>query len=140
MIARKTGLTTLLLERSFSDKMTNWIDDFSNDLSNGSEPRFAIHRPDLSVNNIFVDEESNSSCGIDWVFCSIVPLSTLLTAPGLPHSWYELDVPLLSMFELGFQHGLKENTAPHDIGTSSDLCKFLKPKPSNVALFLYSDF
>lgn len=108
-----------------SDKMTNRIDDFSNGLANASEPRFAIHHPDLSVNNIFVDEESNISCIIDWAFCSIVPLSTLLTAPGLPQSRYELDVPLSSMFELGFQHGLKENTAPHDFGTSSDLCKVL---------------
>lgn len=67
-----------------SDKMTNWIDDFSNSLSHGSEPRFAIHHPDLSVNNIFVDEESNVNYIIDWAFCSTVPLPTLLTAPGLP--------------------------------------------------------
>ena len=108
-----------------SEKMTNWIDDFSNGISNGSKPRFAIHHPDLSVNNIFVDEECNISCVIDWAFCSTVPLSTLLTAPGLPQSRYELDVPLSSMFELGFQHGLKENTAPHDIGTNPNLCKVL---------------
>lgn len=29
------------------------------------------------------------------------------------------------MFELAFQHALKENTTPHDIGTNSNLCKVL---------------
>ena len=109
-----------------SDTMTEWIDNLSNGLSNGSEPRFAIHHPDLSFNNIFVDEESNITCIIDWAFCSTVPVSLLLTAPGLPQSRYELDASLSSMFELGFQYGLKKNnTAPHDIGTDSALCKVL---------------
>lgn len=108
-----------------SDQTRGWTGDFLNGLSSGSEPRFAIHHPDLSVNNIFVDEESNIGCIIDWAFCSTVPLSTLLTAPGLPWSRYELDVSLSSMFELGFQHALRGNTELHDIGTDLYFCKVL---------------
>ena len=108
-----------------SDQIRNLTGDFPNSPSNGSEPCFSIHHPDLSVNNIFVDVESNITCIIDWAFCSTVPLSTLLTAPGLPQSRDELDVSLLSMFELGFQHALKGNMTPHNTATDSYLCKVL---------------
>ncbi|KAL9609990.1 MAG: hypothetical protein Q9167_005263, partial [Letrouitia subvulpina] len=107
------------------DLTKNWTGDFSNDLFDDSEPRFAIYHPDLSVNNIFVDEEFNVTCIIDWAFSSTVPLSTLLTAPGLPQSRHELDVSLSSMFELEFQHALKESTTSRDIGTNSNLCEVL---------------
>jgi hypothetical protein len=54
--------------------------------SEGQRDRFALHHPDLSVNNIFVDNDCNITCIIDWAFCSSVPFSILLTSPGLPQS------------------------------------------------------
>jgi len=81
-----------------------------------------IHHPDLSVNNIFVDEEFNITCIIDWAFCSTVPLSILLTAPGLPQSRHELDESLLPMFEKGFRHALEENVQREDVSAEGRLC------------------
>lgn len=95
------------------------------DVLNGSERRFAIHHPDLNVNNIFVDEDLNITCIIDWAFCSAVPLSMLLTAPGLPQSRHEIDASLLAVFENGFRHALEENSQYQDIGTEKALCFML---------------
>ncbi|EXK23601.1 hypothetical protein FOMG_19638 [Fusarium oxysporum f. sp. melonis 26406] len=46
---------------------------------------FAISHPDLSINNIFVDEEYNITCIIDWSFASTAPIPQLLITPGMPH-------------------------------------------------------
>ena len=89
------------------------------------EPRFAMHHADLSVNNIYVDEDFNITCIIDWAFCSAVPLSMLLTAPGLPQSRHEMDVSLSSAFENGFRCSLKENTRHQGFHTDSTLCWML---------------
>lgn len=61
-----------------SEIVTKWIDDPSDDFRDDYEHRFAIHHADLSVNNIYVDEDFNITCIIDWAFCSAVPLSMLL--------------------------------------------------------------
>jgi hypothetical protein len=45
---------------------------------------FPLHHPDLSANNIFVDDDFNIILIIDWSFCSSVPLAVLLAPPGLP--------------------------------------------------------
>ena len=63
---------------------------------------FTLHHPDLSVNNIFVDECGNITCIIDWAFCSSVPLSLTLTAPGLPQSRHEISEELFTALKLGF--------------------------------------
>ncbi|OAL73061.1 protein kinase subdomain-containing protein [Trichophyton violaceum] len=62
---------------------------------------FVLHHPDLNVNNIFVDDDCTITCIIDWAFCSSVPLSVLLMAPGLPQSRDELEAPLIAAFEDG---------------------------------------
>lgn len=64
---------------------------------------FTLHHPDLSVNNIFVDDTGNVTCIIDWAFCSSVPLPLTLTAPGLPQSRHEISDELFTAFKLGFQ-------------------------------------
>ncbi|KAL9037972.1 MAG: hypothetical protein Q9214_005469 [Letrouitia sp. 1 TL-2023] len=104
-----------------SDVLLQWIDNHSTRPLDDSGPRFAVHHPDLSVNNIFVDAESNITCIIDWAFCSTVPLSTLLTAPGLPQSRCELDASLSSVFEVGFQYALRINAAAHTASINSEL-------------------
>jgi len=94
-----------------SEKITKWINNFSNRPSNSSKPRFAIYHPDLSVNNIFINWASNITCIIDWAFCSTIPLFTLLIAPSLPQSQYELNVLLLFIFEAGFKNALGKSIA-----------------------------
>ncbi|KAL8796595.1 MAG: hypothetical protein Q9182_007325 [Xanthomendoza sp. 2 TL-2023] len=71
--------------------------------------RFVLYHPDLNVNNIYVDENFNITCIIDWAFCSAIPLAMLLIPPGLPQSRNELDNLLLPAFEEGFRQGLEEN-------------------------------
>lgn len=101
-----------------SEIATKWTDD-------GLRNRFAIHHADLSVNNIYVDEDFNITCIIDWAFSSAVPMSMLLTAPGLPQSRHEVDAPLFSAFENGFRCSLEETTEPQGVHTESALCWML---------------
>ena len=65
--------------------------------------RYSLHHPDISVNNIFIDEEYNITCLIDWAFCSSVPLSMAVTARGLPQSRNELSEQLWNEFRRGFK-------------------------------------
>jgi len=106
-----------------SETITKWVDD----LSDGDrEHRFVLHHPDLSVNNIYIDEDFNITCIIDWAFCSAVPLSMLLTAPGLPQSRHEVDASLFPTFEHGFRHALEKNTQRQGVGIESVLYWMLR--------------
>ena len=51
----------------FSEIITNWADDL---LDGNDEHRFVLHRPDLSVNSIYIDEDFNITCIIDWAYSS----------------------------------------------------------------------
>ena len=84
------------------------------------DQRFAIHHPDLSVNNIFIDQDYNITCIIDWALCSSVPLAVCLTAPGLPHSRDEVDDSLFLTFVEGFRHALL-NMSRQDAAKASNL-------------------
>jgi len=53
-----------------SETITKWADD----LSDGDrEHRFVLHHPDLSVNNIYIDEDFNITCIIDWHSAPLYP-------------------------------------------------------------------
>ena len=108
-----------------SEMIIRRTNDVSNTLLNDRKYRFSIHHPDFSVDNIFVDENFNITCIIDWAFCSSVPLSILLTAPGLPQSRYEVDVSLLPAFENGFRCALQENSQRENIETEMPLYRTL---------------
>lgn len=60
---------------------------------------FPLHHPDLSANNIFVDDNFNITSIIDWACCSSVPLAMLLAPPGLPQSRHALSEDLIKVFE-----------------------------------------
>lgn len=60
---------------------------------------FPLYHPDLSVDNIFVDDDLNITCIIVLAFCSSVPLLVLLTPPGLPQSGYALGEDLIVAFK-----------------------------------------
>ncbi|RAK98725.1 phosphotransferase family protein [Aspergillus ibericus CBS 121593] len=63
---------------------------------------FPLCHPDLSVNNIYVDDEYNITCVIDWAFASSIPESMLLTVPGLPQYRDEIPPELHKSFIDGF--------------------------------------
>ena len=63
---------------------------------------FPLCHPDLSVNNIYVDEDYKITCIIDWEFASSVPEYMLLTTPGLPQYRNEVSSELQVSFIDGF--------------------------------------
>lgn len=63
---------------------------------------FPLCHADLSVNNIYVDDDYNITCIIDWAFSSSVPESTLLAPPGLPQFGDEISSVLHTSFIDGF--------------------------------------
>jgi len=63
---------------------------------------FPLYHPDLSTSNIFVDDDFNITCIIDWAFSSTVPISTLLMAPSLPHPRDEVDTALVPTLTASF--------------------------------------
>ncbi|KFY72688.1 hypothetical protein V499_07186 [Pseudogymnoascus sp. VKM F-103] len=63
---------------------------------------FPLCHPDLSASNIFVDNDLNITCIIDWAFESTVPVSTALMTPGLPHPRDGTEPYLDSAFKSGF--------------------------------------
>jgi hypothetical protein len=65
------------------------------------EGGFPLHHPDLSASNIFVDDDCNVTCIIDWAFSSFVPMPVLLMTPGLPHSRGDTGPELTSCFRAG---------------------------------------
>ncbi|RLL94479.1 hypothetical protein CFD26_102709 [Aspergillus turcosus] len=67
---------------------------------------FPLCHPDLSVNNIYVDEDYNITCIIDWAFSSSVPDAILLAPPGLPQCRDELSEDLIASFRDGFKSAL----------------------------------
>lgn len=105
--------------------MHPWVDGSSNVPLGGRENCFALHHPNLSVSNVYVDADFNVTCIIDWAFCSAVPLSMLLIAPGLPQLRYEIDTSLLPAFEHGFRHTLTQKNHHLTISDKSLLCEML---------------
>ncbi|KXG54184.1 Aminoglycoside phosphotransferase [Penicillium griseofulvum] len=71
---------------------------------------FPLHHPDLSVNNIFIDDDFNITSIIDWSFCSSVPLAVLLAPPGLPPSRHALSEDLTKAFREGYKSASRPNS------------------------------
>ncbi|CAG8887015.1 unnamed protein product [Penicillium egyptiacum] len=69
---------------------------------------FALCHPDLTMSNIFVDDQCNITCIIDWEFTTTVPLPLLLSPPGFPQSRHRLD----DTFYVGFRDGFKDAAGP----------------------------
>lgn len=91
-----------LLSGIIADWLRNTPDACGSGSDSLAQPqRFYLRHPDLSVNNIFVDDQYQVTCLIDWGFCSTVPLPVLLAAPGLPQTRNRLEESLVSAFERG---------------------------------------
>ncbi|TQB67842.1 hypothetical protein MPDQ_004520 [Monascus purpureus] len=70
---------------------------------------FPLCHADLSVNNIYVDDDYNITCIIDWAFTSSIPESMLLAAPGLPQYRDEISSELRTSFINGFIAAMPES-------------------------------
>ncbi|KAM5341504.1 hypothetical protein ACJ41O_014535 [Fusarium nematophilum] len=69
-----------------------------------SAPGFPLHHHDISLQNLFVDDDLSITCVIDWAFSSTVPPAQLLAPPGLPHPRDLVsDLPLVGAFRSGFE-------------------------------------
>ncbi|KAF5023668.1 hypothetical protein F66182_4288 [Fusarium sp. NRRL 66182] len=69
-----------------------------------SSLRFPLCHHDISLQNLFVDNEMNITCVIDWAFSSTVPPAQLLAVPGLPHPRdLVLEPSLVGAFRSGFE-------------------------------------
>ncbi|CAK7265210.1 hypothetical protein SEPCBS57363_001465 [Sporothrix epigloea] len=72
-----------------------------------SMPRFPLCHADISVQNLFVDNDLNISCVIDWANAFTAPPAQLLALPGLPRPGDLVsDSSLMDAFRSGFE--LKE--------------------------------
>ncbi|TWU72927.1 hypothetical protein ED733_000798 [Metarhizium rileyi] len=63
---------------------------------------YTLSHPDLHLGNIFVDEEFNISCLIDWGSASSGPISELLATPSLGSSVFHPPMHLVGAFRCGF--------------------------------------
>ncbi|KAF5580907.1 altered inheritance of mitochondria [Fusarium pseudocircinatum] len=65
---------------------------------------FTISHPDLHTGIIFVDEDLNITCIIDWGSATTGPVTELLATPGLAGSSQPPSVALAVAFQAGFSH------------------------------------
>ncbi|PIG81031.1 hypothetical protein AARAC_006078 [Aspergillus arachidicola] len=82
---------------------------------------FPLCHPDLSCQNIFVDDQFNITCIIDWAAASSVPPSMLLVCPRLPHPRDGIQLYLRKAFADGFvaAHGYNGEKDLHFSDNSS---------------------
>ncbi|KAL8791487.1 MAG: hypothetical protein Q9213_000104 [Squamulea squamosa] len=99
----------VIVGEAFQYMLAEWTHRLSGYFAKEDRHRFVLHHPDLSVNNIYVDQDFNITCIIDWAFCSAIPLTMLLVPPGLPQPRNELDDSLLPTFEDGFRQAFGGN-------------------------------
>lgn len=87
---------------------------------------FPLCHADLSVNNIYVEDNYNITCIIDWAFSSSVPEAMLLTPPGLPQSRNELSQDLIFAFRRGFSAAMSSTLQVEDMGSLTHNTKHFK--------------
>ncbi|KAK4452739.1 hypothetical protein QBC34DRAFT_398176 [Podospora aff. communis PSN243] len=80
-------------------------------------PGFPLYHHDISTQNLFIDDDMNAICIIDWDFSSTVPPDQLLSTPGLPHPRdLVLDEPLSNAFQTGFEAENERSGRKHALG------------------------
>ncbi|EER36593.1 conserved hypothetical protein [Histoplasma capsulatum H143] len=113
----------MIVSDLLADMREKWVRDTS--LKEDS-CYFSLHHPDISVNNIFIDEEYNITCLIDWAFCSSVPLSLAIAEPGLPQSRHELPEVFREEFRRGFSEAAYSTSNRADPAENALLCRILQ--------------
>lgn len=97
----KNRLDYFIAGQFLEDMIPRFITD-SNACASSFGDGFPVYHPDLSHNNIFVDDDCNITCIIDWAFSSSVPMAELLTTPSMPHPRDETEPSLVAAFKAGF--------------------------------------
>ncbi|KAK3169308.1 hypothetical protein OEA41_008691 [Lepraria neglecta] len=98
----KNRLNYVIIGRLLQDIIPSLVEE-STLTPTGVGAEYPLCHPDLSVNNIFIDNECNITCIIDWAFSTSVPFSALLVTPGLPHPRDEMAPSLTEAFRSGFE-------------------------------------
>ncbi|GKZ25905.1 hypothetical protein AbraIFM66951_009942 [Aspergillus brasiliensis] len=99
-------LDYIVASHALQDLISTW----RSQLPTTNPQSFPLCHADLSVNNVYVDDDFNITCIIDWAFSSTVPEALLLTPPGLPQSRDELDANLVLAFRNGFESAIMKDT------------------------------
>lgn len=76
-------------------------------LSVETDRGFPIIHPDLHPGNVFVDEDFNITCIIDWSSASSAPIAELLSTPGLGGATIPPPEQHVAAFRMGVQKGLQ---------------------------------
>ncbi|KAK3393983.1 hypothetical protein B0H63DRAFT_531933 [Podospora didyma] len=76
--------------------------DMTPQLISGGEG-FPLHHPDLHTGNIFVDDDLNVTCIIDWASASTVPSAEHLITPCVPSSALVHKQTAIAAFRQGYQ-------------------------------------
>ncbi|KAH7221687.1 hypothetical protein BKA60DRAFT_634933 [Fusarium oxysporum] len=66
---------------------------------------YVLYDPDLHLGNIFIDEDFNITCIIDWSSASASPTAELLSTPGLNGSLSPPKPSLIAAFRSRFRNG-----------------------------------
>jgi len=83
--------------------MDDMIPSMCDTASDTTGEGFPLGHTDLHPGNIYVDENLNVTCIIDWGSASSVPLAELLTTPGMPNSTFLPEASLTAAFRGGFE-------------------------------------
>jgi hypothetical protein len=107
--------------------LTDWVPLLAKNDSQFRCADFPLYHPDLSSQNVFVDDDFNITCIIDWAFVSSVPPSMLLVCPGLPHPRDNIQPFMKESFAKGFVagHGFNDQS-DIDFSGSSIYWAFLR--------------
>ncbi|KAF5538173.1 RNase H domain-containing protein [Fusarium phyllophilum] len=90
-----------------------------------AEERFVLCHPDLHLGNIFVDDDFNITCIIDWSSASSSPKAELLSTPGLNGSLTPPKPSLIAAFRSGFRNG-SQVLEPQQWGRADKMWYFLR--------------
>ncbi|PYI11874.1 RNase H domain-containing protein [Aspergillus sclerotiicarbonarius CBS 121057] len=93
-----------------ANALQEFISTWRSRLPQSDSQSFPLYHPDLSVNNIYVDDDYNITCIIDWAFSSTVPEAMAPSPPALPQSRNELDQSLAVAFTSGFDAATPSET------------------------------
>ena len=102
--------------------MDYWIaSDMANEMMRQAFPKiapivlsrgFTLRHPDLSTSNIFVDDDLNITCVIDWGLASTAPITELLAGFGMPNPRFLPSPPLIAAFRTGYEEKLGRKMDP----------------------------
>ncbi|KAF4462691.1 kinase-like domain [Fusarium albosuccineum] len=91
-----------------------FLQDMIPQLSSTTTGGFTLSHPDLHLGNIFVDEDLNITCIIDWGSATSGPITELLATPGLAGSSSPPSRAQIDAFGSGFTAEEATKIAPDD--------------------------